>query len=69
MLVKKGISPNKKVILQDIAVEVDSVWVVPVGHIYRRVTLPKIWFQDWKIPSEMEVALLHKEHLGSSRNI
>ena len=24
---------------------------------------------DKKIPSEMEVALLHKEHLGSYRNI
>ena len=30
MLVKIRISPNKIVILQDIALEVDSIWVVPV---------------------------------------
>ena len=49
MLVKIRISPNEIVILQYIAEEVDSFWVVPVGHAHCRVTWPKIWFQDWKI--------------------
>ena len=49
VLVKMRFSPNGIVILQDIALEVDSVWVVPVGHTHSRVTWPKIWFQDWKM--------------------
>ena len=49
VLVKIRISPNEIVILQYIAEEVDSFWVVPVGHAHCRVTWPKIWFQDWKI--------------------
>ena len=43
VLVKIRISPNEIVILQYIAEEVDSVWVVPVGHTHSRVTWPKIW--------------------------
>ena len=37
MLVKIRISPNEIVILQYIAEEVDSFWVVPVGHAHCRV--------------------------------
>ena len=42
------IRTNEIVILQDIGLEVDPVWVVPLGHTHSRVTWPKIWFQDLK---------------------
>ena len=49
VLVKKKNFTNKIVILQDIALEIYSVWVVPVvGHTHSHVTWTKNWFQDWK---------------------
>ena len=48
------------------------VWQQMLSIIYR-ITRTRLWylfcFIGKKIPSEMEVALLLKEHLGTSRNI